>query len=107
MRYLAFLIVMFNSLLWTAYGETPLYINIVSNAEVSLRVYPEDVIVQGAIWQSTPALEPQPAMQLPGVYGSGFLPEAIYPTIIIPSEASIDPNIYIEFIGHLGKFYSE
>ena len=89
------------------FGDEVLYLNIVSNAEASVIVCVPDAQVCGAVWQSSEALSPQASPEIPTVYASEFLPSPTYPHIITPHESSVDPNIYIEFVGCVGKFFTE
>ena len=89
------------------FGEEKLYLNIVSNAEASVIICLPDVQVCGAIWQSSTKLSPQASSEIPAVYAPEFLPLPSYPHIITPHISSVDPNIYIEFVGCVGKFFTE
>ena len=91
----------------TLFCKETLYLNIVSNAEAKVIICVPDAQVYGAVWQSSEALSPQASPEIPTVYASEFLPSPTYPHIITPHESSVDPNIYIEFVGCVGKFFTK
>ena len=91
----------------TLFCKETLYLNIVSNAEAKVIICVPDAQVCGAVWQSSEALSPQASPEIPTVYASEFLPSPTYPHIITPHESSVDPNIYIEFVGCVGKFFTK
>lgn len=89
------------------FGDEVLYLNIVSNAEASVIVCVPDAQVCGAVWQADATLSPQASSEIPAVYAPEFLPLPSYPHIITPHISSVDPNIYIEFVGCVGKFFTK
>lgn len=91
----------------TLFCEETLYLNIVSNAEAKVIICVPDAQVCGAVWQAGATLSPQASSEIPAVYAPEFLPLPSYPHIITPHISSVDPNIYIEFVGCVGKFFTE